>query len=223
LAEGQKQSDRMAGEWSRSEKLLQQATRIMGEAFVDAVRRREEVPAKVQAPAPARQTAAPPRHVPSRTQAGEKIPLAERKVLTALAHYPDGRTKIQTALLCGYAHSGGGFNNALSALRSKGWIDGSGDQLRTTDAGALAIGPVEALPTGRELQQYWLGQLGKAERLILETLIEAWPNPLTKEEVAFRAGYGANGGGFNNALSRLRTFELISGRGDLRASEVLFE
>jgi hypothetical protein len=29
------------------------------------------------------------------------------------------------------------------------------------------------------------------------------------------------GGGFNNALSRLRTLELISGRGELRVSEEL--
>ncbi len=35
-------------------------------------------------------------------------------------------------------------------------------------------------------------------------------------------GYEPNGGGFNNALSKLRTLELISGRGELRASEDLF-
>jgi hypothetical protein len=35
------------------------------------------------------------------------------------------------------------------------------------------------------------------------------------------AGYEANGGGFNNALSRLRTLELIGGRGELRASDDL--
>lgn len=30
------------------------------------------------------------------------------------------------------------------------------------------------------------------------------------------------GGGFNNALSRLRTVELVKGRGELKASEDLF-
>ena len=48
------------------------------------------------------------------------------------------------------------------------------------------------------------------------------PKAFSKEEVATAAGYEASGGGFNNALSRLRTLELISGRGDLRASDDLF-
>lgn len=36
------------------------------------------------------------------------------------------------------------------------------------------------------------------------------------------SSYAADGGGFNNALSKLRTLELISGRGELRASDDLF-
>jgi hypothetical protein len=52
--------------------------------------------------------------------------------------------------------------------------------------------------------------LGKAERLIIETLTQAYPAALNKEEIAARAGYEANGGGFNNALGRLRTLELVS-------------
>ena len=65
--------------------------------------------------------------------------------------------------------------------------------------------------------------MGKAERLILETLTQAYPGALNKEEVAAKAGYEANGGGFNNALGRLRTLELVQGRGELRASENLFD
>jgi hypothetical protein len=64
--------------------------------------------------------------------------------------------------------------------------------------------------------------LGKAERLILETLAEEYPDALTKEEVAAKVGYEATGGGFNNALGRLRTLELVQGRGELRASDNLF-
>lgn len=60
-------------------------------------------------------------------------------------------------------------------------------------------------------------------RLPLETLIEAWPKTLTKEAVAEAAGYEANGGGFNNALGRLRTLDLIQGsREGLAASDALF-
>jgi len=72
------------------------------------------------------------------------------------------------------------------------------------------------------LIEYWRGRLRKAERLIFEALADAYPDALTKEEVAARAGYKANGGGFNNALGRLRTLELVQGRGELRASNDLF-
>jgi hypothetical protein len=123
--------------------------------------------------------------------------------------------------LVGYALNGGGFNNYL-ALRSRGLIKGHGDRQTITDAGIAALGSWEPLPTGSALVDYWRGQLGKAERLILETLTRAYPDGLTKEEVAL-AGYEANGGGFNNALGRLRTLELVEGRGEIKASDNLFD
>jgi hypothetical protein len=73
------------------------------------------------------------------------------------------------------------------------------------------LGSWEPLPTGAELIDYWQSRLGKAERLILETLTQVYPDPLTKEEVAAKAGYEANGGGFNNALGRLRTLNWCKG------------
>jgi uncharacterized protein len=56
---------------------------------------------------------------------------------------------------------------------------------------------------------------------VLGALLDAWPASLTKAEVAERTGYAADGGGFNNALSRLRTLQLIDGREELRADETL--
>jgi hypothetical protein len=64
--------------------------------------------------------------------------------------------------------------------------------------------------------------LGKAERLILETLTQIYPDAMNKEEVAAKAAYEPNGGGLNNALGRLRTLELVQGR-QLQASDNLFD
>ena len=151
-----------------------------------------------------------------------KLVAGERKILTALAQYPDGRSKVQVAVLTGYAATGGGFNNYLGALRSRDLLKGDGESLTITEAGIQKLGSWEPLPAGSTLIDYWRGRLGKAERLILETLTEAYPAGLSKEEVAARSGYEANGGGFNNALGRLRTLELVHGRGELRASDDLF-
>jgi uncharacterized protein len=80
-----------------------------------------------------------------------------------------------------------------------------------------------AAPDGSALIAYWRSQLGRAERLILETLAQVHPAALAKEEVAAKAGYEASGGGFNNALGRLRTLQLVRGRGELKASDNLFD
>lgn len=145
-------------------------------------------------------------------------------VLAVLAQYPEGRTKRQTAILAGYALNGGGFNGALSKLRTLGLVEGK-DTLRITDAGLAAIeGQYEPLPTGRALLDHWLGTMKRrAEREVLQVVYDAYPDALPKEEVAGRAGYEASGGGFNGAVSKLRTLELIGGSGELRASDALFE
>ncbi len=84
-------------------------------------------------------------------------------------------------------------------VRSRGLISGEGDRLTITEAGIQALGFWKPLPTGSELVDYWRTGWEKAERLILE-------------EVAAKAGYEVNSGGFNNALGRLRTLELVDGR-----------
>ena len=168
----------------------------------------------VVVPTPAR------RHVRS-TGLSSSIPGGERKILTALAQYLQGRSKTQVAILTAYAARGGAFANYLGALRSKGMIEGK-DLLRITKAGLAALGPYDPLPTGRELLEHWLKQLGKAERLILSRLAEIHPAAASKEDLGAATGYEPSGGAFNNAIGKLRTLELVTGRGELRASEDLF-
>jgi hypothetical protein len=64
----------------------------------------------------------------------------ERRILTAMVQYPQGGSKVQVALLTAYAATGGGFNNYLGALRSRGLIDEAGDRLTISEAGIQALG-----------------------------------------------------------------------------------
>jgi len=169
---------------------------------------------------------AAPLHV---TRASEEPALskAERRILSVLAQYPQGRSQTQVAVLASYSSSGGGFLNAVGSLRSKGWIEGAKQQLVITPDGQAAIGDAwEPLPPpGPELVAHWLRSslFGKAERLILQTLADVYPSTLSKEEIAERTGYVATGGGFLNALGKLRTLQLIDGSAELKASGDLFE
>lgn len=158
---------------------------------------------------------------PARTSSsgpGEKLPKAERAILSVLAQF-GSRTKVQIAILCGYSHKGGGFNNALSALRSAGYISDAGVGIEATSEGLDALGNYDPLPTGRDLLDYWLRREGKAERSILEALSER--QALSKAELAEVCGYSESGGGFNNALSRLRTLELINGSKEIAIAKEL--
>jgi hypothetical protein len=148
---------------------------------------------------------------------------AERQVLMVLAQYPAGRTTTQCAILAGYAVNGGGFKNAVSALRSRGFIEGGGDRLTITPAGLEAVGAVDTLPTGAALLVHWQRQLKRrAEREVLGELARVYPRAIDAITLALAVGYASDGGGFKNAVSRLRSLELISGRGELRASDALF-
>ena len=169
-------------------------------------------PAPAPAPAPARAAASRSTRETVVDDADPTLGKAQRAVLTVLATY--GTRPIgSVAVLTGYSAKGGGFRNALSALRTAGLIDGRGD-LTITDAGRASLGTVEPLPTGEALREHWKAQpaLGKAEGLILDVLAAAYPSDVDVADVANQAGYSPSGGGFRNALSRLRSLGLIHGR-----------
>ena len=153
--------------------------------------------------------------------ADTRLAKAERAILTILAQHGP-RTKTQIAIQTGYSASGGGFSNALSALRSRGWIDGR-ELLTIAAAGSTALGAWHPLPTGRALLDHWLASLGRAERAILQVVVDAYPAALTRADIATRAGYAATGGGFANALGRVRTLGLITRGEPIVANAALCE
>lgn len=216
------------GQMERAEKLIARFE-AMAEQVREACRPIADAIALARAPSQRQEpqrAAIPsaPRHPPidrdTRTVNGAALPKAQRLILTVLAQH--GRcTKSKIAILAGYAVNGGGFNNALSWLRAHGYLQGAGESLEATPAGIATLGPVDPLPSGKALIEKWKRELPKAESLILDALCTAYPRELEKEDLAAATGYEASGGGFNNALSRLRTLELIEGRGAIRASSEL--
>lgn len=57
---------------------------------------------------------------------------------------------------------------------------------------------------------------------VLEALIRVYPRELSPEEIEEATGYSATSSTLRNAASRLRGFELVEGRGSIRASDDLF-
>lgn len=176
---------------------------------------------RIAAPAQPRPSA--PARPASNGESDTALPKAERLILGVLAtHGP--LTIAQVAILTSYSSKGGGFRNALSSLRSAGRITGTGT-IEITEQGLDDLGDYEALPTGQDLLDWWKQhpKIGKAESMVLDVLAAEWPEPVTIEEIAERTDYSAAGGGFRNALSRLRTLELASGRGEMRLADIFFD
>lgn len=175
--------------------------------------------------APAAGPGAPAKGQPQVPPAGERLPKAQRLVLTALAQH-GSLSAVQVALLTGYSHKSGGFRNALSALRSSELVAGSGAAMTITESGRAALGTWDPLPTGAAMLRWWQdNHLGKAERAIVDVLAARHPDDVAVAEIAQATGYSASSGGFRNALSRLRTLQLAhnTAPGQLALSEELVD
>ncbi len=151
-----------------------------------------------------------------------KLSKAVSSILAVLkAHYPKPRTRESIALQAGYSVSGGGFLNALSQARVAGLLEGS-HSLTITAKGIQVVGDVRPIPTGKALANYWAPQLGRAERCILEVVTIPPRRAFSREYIAQQAGYAAKGGGFLNALSRLRTLGIVEGSREIKAAPEFF-
>lgn len=155
------------------------------------------------------------------TNGDESLGKCEVAILATLAQH--GECNIgRLALLSGYRKSGG-FKNSISKLRGLGYLDGPNTGvMRITEIGSR-IGTFDALPTGRDLFEYWLNspRMGVCEREIMK-MLDGRRDGSTMEEIAENAGYALSGG-FKNSLSRLRTAGVIVGRNTerMRLSEEL--
>jgi hypothetical protein len=202
---------------------------LTGAAAAEA-QKQASTPAPVHTPRPAtpspgqfqsRQTK--PEH--SSNGHGEiKLVSGARRMLVALAQRRQGLTDRQLGLRAQVSVNGGSFDTYLSALRSAGLIDGPRSKLVITESGVSEAGDYILLPSGKDLLNHYLGELGSggASRM-LRILADAYPDSLDARDLGERANVSVNGGSFDTYLSKLRTLELITGtRSALKASEELF-
>jgi len=145
------------------------------------------------------------------------------RMLTALAQRPNGLSAEQLGVRAGLSSRSGTFDTYLGRARKHGWIEGERGALRITAEGVAALGTFDPLPTGAELLDYWLRELGSggAARM-LRVLANVHPRAMGRAELAHQAGLTGNSGTFDTYLGRLRRLELIEGKSELRASEELF-
>lgn len=114
------------------------------------------------------------------------------------------------AFLAGQSPRSSGFTNNLGALRSGGLITyPSSDSVAFTDDGRSTATPQEAIATTEELQEAVLSRLPRPQARILEILIDSYPKPVDRRELAEKAGQSPTSSGYTNNLGALRGLGVI--------------
>lgn len=112
----------------------------------------------------------------------------ERTILNAIAQYPEGIGNEHIAILTGYKKTS--RRTYLQKLTSAGHVVLENGQYLATQQGIEALGnDFEELPTGPDLLQYWLTQLPEGEKRILNAIVEASPDALSRDEIAEATDY----------------------------------
>jgi hypothetical protein len=151
---------------------------------------------------------------------GSVLGKGERKVLIAVAQYPDGVMREQLTVLTGYRRST--RDAYLQRLSAGGFVEiTNGGAIRASGVGVEALGDFEPLPTGDELRAYWLERLPEGERRILAALVKHHPRYVEREVLEEETGYKRSTR--DAYLQRLGARRLIEvERGRVRASQELW-
>lgn len=153
-----------------------------------------------------------PRSTPSTGNGDAKLGKAERSILTVLAQFPEGRSFRQVAMLTGYSPTASTIGVAVSKLKNACYVTGGQSRVQATNDGIEWLGDFEILPSGPALLDYWKSKhLGKAEKLLLDLLIDAYPNDLDHDTLADQSGYSRDASTVGVSMSKLKGFQLATG------------
>jgi len=125
---------------------------------------------------------------------------------------------------CDISASTGTFRNYLSDLRRAGLIeDRSGNRLALTDLGMLEAADID-VPDHDTLHAIWFNKLGGTQSNMLRVLIDAYPDPISREELGAAINISHTTGTFRNYLSDLRTPGLMRdvSKTHVAATDLLF-
>jgi CHAD domain-containing protein len=133
--------------------------------------------------------------------------------------------KAQVALFSDASPTSSTFANNVSSLRTAGLVDYPGPgKLALTEAGRAIATPEAMFASLGELHAHWIRKIGETRGRLLSALIQAYPNALTKEDLAAQAGSSATSSTFANNVSSLRTLGVVDypDRGLVIATPLLF-
>lgn len=156
---------------------------------------------------------------PETLEEGE-VSAGPRKILTAIAQYPEGATRAQLTVMTGYKRSSRDIYVAM--LKKYGHVEQRGDKLVATQRGIQELGDdYQPLPTGAELRDHLMRTLPEGEKKILALLIESYPQALDRETISNSTEYKRSSRDIY--IANLKARQLVeTGPGTVKAADNLF-
>lgn len=122
----------------------------------------------------------------------------------------DEPSRAQVGGAAGYAPGNGNFNNLVGALKTAGLVEyPTPGTVRLTPQGAAQAAPQDA-PTTEELHARARAILSGRHVKILDVALAAYPESLSRDDLAAGSGYAPGNGNFNNLVGKLKTLEFIT-------------
>jgi hypothetical protein len=151
---------------------------------------------------------------------------AKRLVEVLVRCMPAAFTKAQWASLADLSHKSGTFGTYLSKIRSMGLISEERGLFRPTPEAVEFIGlaPEQVAPprNNADVVDMWKRALGGTPGKMIEVLRDAFPEALTRDDLAASVGITATSGTFGTYFSKLRSNNLVEVNGQMvRAGEPL--
>ena len=136
---------------------------------------------------------------------------SQQRILNALLWLEDKGIDVAerptVGALARLKHTTGNFKNYLGSLRSAGLIEYPQDgEVRLTSEGR---GAARRDDNTRAVHEQWLEIVSGAQKRILEAVIEAHPEPISRESIGEAVGLQPDTGNFKNYLGALRTLRAI--------------
>lgn len=151
--------------------------------------------------------------------ANGRLPPGERATLIACAQH-GSCVREQLSILTGYKRSS--RDAYVARLREKGYVEADGERVVATQEGVNALGnDYQPLPTGEDLQRYWLDRLPPGEKAVLEVALKAYPDAVARDAIDEVTGYKRSSR--DAYIARLSARQIIqAARGEIRAAQELF-
>lgn len=164
---------------------------------------------------------------PPRTQAAGdsgKENYVQLLIRTAVARLPMLPSRNQLAVLSGRSLRSSSFDAAMADITRRGLMVKQGNLLSVTAEGLALVGGSAPTPaSGDEIRSTWLRALPSYEAGLLTVLLSAYPQGMSRVDLAAEAGKSSTSSAFDGAVSTLKKNGLVVAEaGAVTASETLF-